>query len=172
MGDMVPPMVGGDMVAATSPGTMYDGSSSVTGLSEIKNPDQVDQLEGQAFYAVMAPMQYTLQTTSTTWAVQKARADKQKVCAETLLQILVMSRTGSDTSTCQGLKDCDVAAGAAPNTAPFATTSCVNNNPAAGTAIADVLLDRQHIAEIQKYQDDENLKIKIAEEKSKSFAVK
>jgi len=134
--DMVPPMVGGDMVAATSPGTMYDGSSSVTGLSEIKNPDQVDQLEGQAFYAVMAPMQYTLQTTSTTASVQKARADKQKVCAETLLQMLVMSRTGSDTSTCQGLKDCDVAAGAAPNTAPFATTSCVNNNPAAGTAIA------------------------------------
>ena len=35
-----------------------------------------------------------------------------------------------------------------------------------------VLLDRQHIAEIQKYQDEENIKIKVAEEKAKSFAVK
>jgi hypothetical protein len=134
--DMVPPIVGGDMVAATTPGIMYDGSSSVTGLSEVKNPDQVDQLEGQAFYAVMAPMQYKLQTTSTTASVQKARADKQKVCAETLLEMLVMSRTGSDTSTCQGLKDCDVAAGTSPNVAPFATTSCANNNPATGTTFA------------------------------------
>jgi hypothetical protein len=128
--DMVPPMVGGDMVALTTPGIMYDGTSSVTGLSEMKNPDQVDQLEGQAFYAVMAPMQYTLQTTSTSVSVQKVRADKQKICAETLLQMLtIFDSSTPEASTCKGLKDCDVAEGTAPNTTPFATTSCVNNNP-------------------------------------------
>ena len=35
-----------------------------------------------------------------------------------------------------------------------------------------VLLDRQHIAEIQKFQDEENIKIQVAEAKAKSFAVK
>jgi hypothetical protein len=111
--DMVPPMVGGDMVALTTPGIMYDGTSSVTGLSEMKNPDQVDQLEGQAFYAVMAPMQYTLQTTSTNAATQKIRADKQKICAETITKMLKIDSTASAST-------------------PTKTDGCVNRNLAPG----------------------------------------
>ena len=35
-----------------------------------------------------------------------------------------------------------------------------------------VLMDRENVAQIQKYQDEENIKIKAAEEHAKSFAVK
>merc|ERR1712216_920080 len=83
---------------------------------------------GQAFYACMAPMQYTLQTTSTNTATQKLRADKQKLCAETLTQMLKINQSAAaSTPTCSGAKSCTVAAGGANG-----ATNCVNRNQAAG----------------------------------------
>merc|ERR1719482_2409639 len=114
----VPPMVGGNMVAETSPGGMYNGASTTAGLSAYKNPTQVNQLEGQAFYACMAPMQYTLQTTSTNAATQKIRADKQKICAETMTKMLKIDSTASAST-------------------PTATTGCVNRNQAPATMVAN-----------------------------------
>merc|ERR1719247_1056016 len=113
----VPPMVGGNMVAEASPGGMYNGASTTAGLSAYKNPTQVNQLEGQAFYACMAPMQYTLQTTSTNAATQKIRADKQKICAETMTKMLKIDSTASAST-------------------PTATTGCVNRNQAPANLVA------------------------------------
>merc|ERR1712072_946830 len=113
----VPPMVGGNMVAETSPGGMYNGASTTAGLSAYKNPTQVNQLEGQAFYACMAPMQYTLQTTSANAATQKIRADKQKICAETITKMLKIDSAASAST-------------------PTGTTGCVNRNLAPAALVA------------------------------------
>merc|ERR1712072_449355 len=113
----VPPMVGGNMVAEPSPGGMYNGASTTAGLSAYKNPTQVNQLEGQAFYACMAPMQYTLQTTSANAATQKIRADKQKICAETITKMLKIDSAASAST-------------------PTATTGCVNRNQAPANLVA------------------------------------
>merc|ERR1711934_1044667 len=69
----VPPFVGGDMsaVASASPGGMCPVSgNNILGLSEYASPTEVNLLEGQAFYAVIAPMQYTMQKTSTVVTTQ------------------------------------------------------------------------------------------------------
>merc|ERR1712091_165706 len=63
----VPAFVGGDMSAATaaSPGGMCPPSgNNILGLSEYASPTEKNLLEGQAFYAVIAPMQYTMQKMS------------------------------------------------------------------------------------------------------------
>jgi hypothetical protein len=127
--EFIPAMSGGDMVAEVTPGGMCSGGSTKTGLSGYKNPTQVNQLEGQAFYACMAPMQYTLQTTSTNTATQKLRADKQKLCAQTLTQMLKINTVSAaaSTPTCSGAKSCSVAGGGANG-----ATNCVNRNQAAG----------------------------------------
>jgi hypothetical protein len=96
---------------------MYNGGSTKAGLSAYKNPTQVNQLEGQAFYACMAPMQYTLQTTSTNAATQKIRADKQKICAETITKMLKIDSTASAST-------------------PTKTDGCVNRNLAPAALVA------------------------------------
>jgi hypothetical protein len=132
--EFVPPMSGGNMVAETTPGGMCNGGDTVTGLSVYKNPKMVSLLEGQAFYACMAPMQYTLQTTSTNTATQKVRADKQRICAETLTSMLKVSGSAATTSTCKGLSSCTSATATG-------TTTCVNVNKADGTAAGTDLTD-------------------------------
>jgi hypothetical protein len=132
--NFVPPMIGGNLVAEATPGGMYDGGASVTGLSEYKNPTQENLLEGQAFYATVAPMQYTLQKTSTNTNTQKLRADKQKVCSETLTQMFKLAPGGTAVSTCQGLKDCAKAAGGTNG----AETKCKDQNTADGSGVTTV----------------------------------
>merc|ERR1711904_734445 len=59
----VPPLSGGDMEAAVSPGTMCpahgsgDGKTAkVTANIGLENPAMKEMLEGQAFYAALAPV--------------------------------------------------------------------------------------------------------------------
>merc|ERR1712072_422284 len=82
-----PPLTGGDMSAETSPGVMCpahskdDGYSTTTvGNVDQDNPAETELLEGQAFYVSLAPSQFSLPTTSTTAATQKANEAKQKQC--------------------------------------------------------------------------------------------
>merc|ERR1719331_874284 len=98
----VPPFVGGDMsaVASASPGGMCPVSgNNILGLSEYASPTEVNLLEGQAFYAVIAPMQYTMQKTSTVVTTQANNAAKQKVCAETLTKMYKVNQTPATTAT-------------------------------------------------------------------------
>merc|ERR1712132_25535 len=123
----VPPFVGGDMsrpttataLTAKSPGGMCPVSgNNILGLSAYASPTEVNLLEGQAFYAVIAPMQYTIQTTSTNSATQGLRAGKQKVCAETITKMMKLSPASV------------VPAGTAtgPVVAGTATATCANPN--------------------------------------------
>merc|ERR1712224_1016765 len=82
---MGPPLSGGDMSAAASPGLMCpqhgSGNGQPTTASVIANVDQTnpkikEYIEGQAFYAAFAPSQYSLPTTSTTAETQTASATK------------------------------------------------------------------------------------------------
>merc|ERR1712072_511442 len=66
-----PPLTGGDMSAETSPGVMCpahskdDGYSTTTvGNVDQDNPAETELLEGQAFYASLAPSQFSLPITS------------------------------------------------------------------------------------------------------------
>jgi len=98
----VPAFVGGDMSAATaaSPGGMCPPSgNNILGLSEYASPTEKNLLEGQAFYAVIAPMQYTMQKTSTVVTTQANNAAKQKVCAETLTKMYKVNQTPATTAT-------------------------------------------------------------------------
>merc|ERR1719181_1784396 len=98
----VPAFVGGDMSAATaaSPGGMCPPSgNNILGLSEYASPTEKNLLEGQAFYAVIAPMQYTMQKTSTVVTTQANNAAKQKVCAETLTKMYKVNQTPATTVT-------------------------------------------------------------------------
>merc|ERR1712057_130161 len=96
-----PPLSGGDMSAAVSPGTMcpQHGSgngqpttASVIANVKLTNPKMKEYVEGQAFYAAFAPSQYSLPTTSTTEATQTARANKQKKCAEEITQMMKLNK--------------------------------------------------------------------------------
>merc|ERR1711981_1382518 len=107
----VPPFVGGDMSGSTtataltakSPGGMCPVSgNNILGLSAYASPTEVNLLEGQAFYAVIAPMQYTMQKTSTVVTTQQSNAAKQRVCAETLTKMYKVNQTPATTATDAG----------------------------------------------------------------------
>merc|ERR1719359_1436663 len=68
-----PPLVGGDMSAESS-------------------PPMKELLEGQAFYAALAPSQYSLPTTSTTATTQAARAAKQRRCADAITSMMKLNK--------------------------------------------------------------------------------
>merc|ERR1712072_581101 len=107
----VPPFVGGDMSGSTtataltakSPGGMCPVSgNNILGLSAYASPTEANLLEGQAFYAVIAPMQYTMQKTSTVVTTQQSNAAKQRVCAETLTKMYKVNQTPATTATDAG----------------------------------------------------------------------
>merc|ERR1719359_1226530 len=95
-----PPLVGGDMSAESSPGDMCPAHGSGNGYTAKTysaiyaqtSPPMKELLEGQAFYAALAPSQYSLPTTSTTAATQTARAKKQKKCAEHITSMMKLNK--------------------------------------------------------------------------------
>merc|ERR1712072_174575 len=96
------PLTGGDMSAETSPGVMCpahskdDGYSTTTvGNVDQDNPAETELLEGQAFYVSLAPSQFSLPTTSTTAATQKANEAKQKQCATHITSMMKMSKAAA-----------------------------------------------------------------------------
>merc|ERR1712078_417457 len=108
-----PPLTGGDMSAETSPGDMCpahskdDGYSTTTvGNVNQDNPAETELLEGQAFYVSLAPSQYSLPTTSSTAATQKANEAKQRKCATHITSMMKMNKavakTAAGTQTAPG----------------------------------------------------------------------
>merc|ERR1712144_167558 len=102
----VPPLSGGDMEAAVSPGTMCpahgsgDGKTAkVTANIGLENPAMKEMLEGRAFYAALAPSQYNIPTTSTTATTQTARAKKQRMCAEHITSMMKLNKKAASTPT-------------------------------------------------------------------------
>merc|ERR1712224_898744 len=94
-----PPLSGGNMAAEDSPGGMCPAHSSGTGYSDstngnpgLTNPAMTELLEGQAFYAALAPSQYSLPTTSTTATTQAARAAKQRKCADAITSMMKLNK--------------------------------------------------------------------------------
>jgi len=103
-----PPLSGGDMSAAASPGLVCpqhgSGNGQPTTASVIANVDQTnpkikEYIEGQAFYAAFAPSQYSLPTTSTTAATQTARANKQKKCAEEITSMVKLNKIAASAAS-------------------------------------------------------------------------
>merc|ERR1712072_1373638 len=83
---------GSSMATETSPGVMCPVSGGTAGVSEFENPEQVYQLEGQAFYACMAGMQRSIATpTGTSKAIQDVNVAKQKKCSETITKMMKMN---------------------------------------------------------------------------------
>jgi len=76
------------------------------GLSAALNVKEKEMLEGQAFYACLAPSQYNPPVVSTVGTTQTANAAKQQVCARTLTKMLKMNEepvgTKTDSKTCLG----------------------------------------------------------------------
>merc|ERR1711937_257208 len=108
-----PPLTGGDMSAENSPGVMCpahskdDGYSTTTvGNVNQGNPAETELLEGQAFYVSLAPSQYSLPTTSSTAATQKANEAKQRKCATHITSMMKMNKavakTAAGTQTAPG----------------------------------------------------------------------
>merc|ERR1711959_446882 len=102
----VPPLSGGDMTSAVSPGTMCPAHGSGNGKTEktvanigLDNPALKELLEGQAFYAALAPSQYDIPTTSTTAATQTANAKKQRMCAEHITSMMKLNKVAASTPT-------------------------------------------------------------------------
>jgi len=102
------PFIGGAMDSHTSPGgvcTDGDPTSKVKeGLSKALNVKEKEMLEGQAFYACVAPSQYDLPVVST-GSTQTINAAKQQVCARTLTKMLRMNQedpgTDTDSAVCK-----------------------------------------------------------------------
>merc|ERR1711959_732474 len=75
-------------------GMCSDGSSSTSvkqGLSAALNVKEKEFLEGQAFFASVAPSMYVLPKVNSLQATQTANAAKQKKCAQTLTTMLKMN---------------------------------------------------------------------------------
>merc|ERR1739848_116349 len=94
----VPPLSGGDMSALDSPGIMCPAHGSGNGKTAktvvniaLDNPAMKELLEGQAFYAALAPSQYNIPTTSTTATTQAANA-KQKMCADHITKMMKLNK--------------------------------------------------------------------------------
>merc|ERR1711959_116760 len=100
----VPPLSGGDMAAEVSPGGMCPAHSKGTtgsgtvGNAAQTNPAMVELLEDQAFYAALAPSQYSLPTTSSTATTQTARAAKQKQCATHITSMMKLNKATAVTA--------------------------------------------------------------------------
>merc|ERR1711959_879636 len=102
-----PPLSGGDMSTEDSPGLMCPAHGSGDGYTlktqaEIYatvSPPMKEYLEGQAFYAALAPSQYSIPTTSTTAATQTANAKKQKKCAEHITSMMKLNKIAASKAT-------------------------------------------------------------------------
>merc|ERR1739848_889162 len=71
----------------TPGGVCTDGKPTTSvkeGLSAAVNVEQEEFLEGQAFYACLAPSQYVLPKVNSVAVTQTANAAKQKKCVQTL----------------------------------------------------------------------------------------
>merc|ERR1719201_3307374 len=94
---------GSSMATETSPGVMCPVSGGTAGVSEFENPEQVYQLEGQAFYACMAGMQRSIATpTGTSKAIQDVNVAKQKKCSETITKMMKIGVPASTPTTGKG----------------------------------------------------------------------
>jgi len=95
-------LVGGAMESQTVPGTMCsDGSATSSvkkGLSGALNVKEKEFLEGQAFFASVAPSMYVLPKVNSVQATQTANAAKQKKCAQTMTKMLKMNLEAKGTS--------------------------------------------------------------------------
>merc|ERR1712224_639558 len=95
------PLVGGQMDLQVTPGGVCtDGNPTTSvkeGLSAAKNVEQEEFLEGQAFYACLAPSQYVLPKVNSVAVTQTANAAKQKKCAQTLTKMLKMNQVSAGT---------------------------------------------------------------------------
>jgi len=83
-------------------GVCTDGvptTSVKEGLSEAVNVKQEEFLEGQAFYACVAPSQYVLPKVNSVAVTQTANAAKQKTCAQTLTKMLKLNQVAAGVAT-------------------------------------------------------------------------
>merc|ERR1712094_158460 len=86
--------VGATMNLQVSPGGVCTDGKPTTYVKE------EEFLEGQAFYACLAPSQYVLPKISTqTVSTQTANAAKQKKCAQTMTKMLKMNKVSAGTKT-------------------------------------------------------------------------
>merc|ERR1711985_23921 len=84
----------------TPGGVCTDGKPTTSvkeGLSAAVNVEQEEFLEGQAFYACLAPSQYVLPKVNSVAVTQTANAAKQKKCAQTLTKMLKMNQVTAGT---------------------------------------------------------------------------
>jgi len=97
------PLGGGAMEAEVVPGGVCTGEAAnnakMQGLSKAVNVKQKEMLEGQAFYAVLAPSQYVLPKVNSVATTQAANAARQKKCSETITKMLRMNRVDAGVST-------------------------------------------------------------------------
>merc|ERR1739847_130902 len=97
------PLVGAEMGLQVTPGGVCtDGKPTTSvkeGLSAATNVKQTEFLEGQAFYACLAPSQYVLPKVNSVAVTQTANAAKQKKCAQTLTKMLKMNQVTAGTKT-------------------------------------------------------------------------
>merc|ERR1712057_22756 len=97
------PFVGASMDLQVVPGGVCtDGKPTTSvkeGLSAAKNVEEEEFLEGQAFYASLAPSQYVLPKVNSVAVTQTANAAKQKKCAQTLTKMLKMNKVSAGTVT-------------------------------------------------------------------------
>merc|ERR1711981_713019 len=97
------PLSGDAMEREIAPGGVCTGEAAnnakMEGLSAAKNVKEMEMLEGQAFYAVLAPSQYVLPKVNSVATTQAANSARQKKCSETITQMLRMNRVAAGTST-------------------------------------------------------------------------
>merc|ERR1739848_230303 len=97
------PLAGAQMDLQVTPGGVCtDGKPTTSvkeGLSAAVNVEQEGFLEGQAFYACLAPSQYVLPKGNSVAVTQTANAAKQKKCAQTLTKMLMMNQLSAGTKT-------------------------------------------------------------------------
>merc|ERR1712094_161268 len=97
------PLTGEAMEREIVPGGVCTGEAAnnakMEGLSAATNVKQKEMLEGQAFYACVAPSQYILPKVNSVATTQAANAARQKKCSETITKMLKMNREDPGTST-------------------------------------------------------------------------
>merc|ERR1712072_951378 len=97
------PLSGDAMEREIAPGGVCTGEAAnnakMEGLSAAKNVKEMEMLEGQSFYACVAPSQYVLPKVNSVATTQAANAARQKKCSETITQMLKMNRATAGTST-------------------------------------------------------------------------
>jgi len=97
------PLTGEAMEREIVPGGVCTGEAAnnakMEGLSAATNVKQKEMLEGQAFYACVAPSQYVLPKVNSVATTQAANAARQKKCSETITKMLKMNREDPGTST-------------------------------------------------------------------------